>query len=252
MKYPSDLSDAQWELIRELLPMNKGKKGFQPEHSNRDMMDAILYLNKTGCQWRYLPNDFPHWKAVYSYFLRLSSKGVFEKINLHLSKQYRIKVGRDENPSLFCIDSQSVDGDVNLDDKGVDGHKKVKGRKRHIVTDVLGLIFFCSVTAANVADVNPARDFVEKFDSQDRLRKVLVDRAYQGISGKYQNFTVEVTSKKPDQEGFVPLHKRWVVERSFSWLKRQKRLSRDYEFDSQNQRSMIFIGMSKLILNKLA
>jgi putative transposase len=140
-------------------------------------MDAIFYLNKTGCQWRHLPNDFPHWKAVYRYFLRLNSKGVFEKINSRLSRQYRITLGRQKDPSLLCIDSQSVDGDVNLDQKGIDGNKKVKGRKRHIVTDILGLIFLCLVTAANIADIHPAKEIVKELESQARLEKILVDSA---------------------------------------------------------------------------
>ena len=156
------------------------------------------------------------------------------------------------NPSLFCIDSQSVEGDINLDQKRVDRNKKVKGRKRHVVVDVLGLIFFCLIIAANVSDIHPGREFMTQVSSNKRLEKVLVDGAYQGIAGNHGSFTVEVSSKKPEQVGFVPIHKRWVVERTFAWLKRQRRLARDYEFDSSHQRSMVYIGMSKLMLNRLA
>ena len=138
------------------------------------MLNAIFYLNKTGCQWRYLPADFAPWKSVYSYFRRLCAKNSFEKINSYLNINIRIKEGRDPKPSLLCIDSQSVDGDVNLDQKGIDGNKKVKGRKRHIVTDVLGLIFFCMITAANVSDSHPGREFVSKMSENKRLKKVLV------------------------------------------------------------------------------
>ena len=249
--YPSNLTDGQWELIRDFLPRSK-LGGYDRKHSRREMLNAIFYINKTGCQWRYLPGDFPPWNAVYSYFRRLSSKKIFEKINIHLNAKVREKSGRNINPSLFCIDSQSVHGDVNLDQKGTDGHKKVKGRKRHIVTDVLGLIFFCIITAANVSDIHPGREFIDKMSRNDRLEKVLVDSAYQGIAGEHSNFKVEVTSKKPEQESFVPIHKRWVVERTFAWLKRQRRLARDYEFDSSHQLSMVYIGISKIMLNRLA
>ena len=119
------------------------------------------------------------------------------------------------------------------------------------MTDILGLILFCTITAANVADVHPGREFIPKLQMLPRLEKVLADKAYQGIQGEHDNITVELTSKKPEQEGFVPIRKRWVVERSFSWLKRQKRLARDYEYDSEHQKSMIFIGMSKILLNRL-
>lgn len=249
--YPSDLTDAQWELIEELLP-KESKGGYQREHDRRVMLNAIFYINKTGCQWRYLPKDFPPWNAVYSYFRRLSDRSIFEKINSALNRKVRVQSGRDENPSLLCIDSQSVQGDVNLDEKGIDGHKKVKGRKRHIVTDVLGLIIFCAITAANVSDIHPGREFVQKMKDMYRLQKVLVDSAYQGIAGNYGSFKVEVSGKLPQQEGFIPIHKRWVVERTFAWLKRQRRLARDYEFDSSHQRSMVFIGMARLMISRIA
>jgi len=249
--YPSNLTDNQWNLIKDFLPETKNG-GYQRKHSRREMLNAIFYINKTGCQWRYLPGDFPPWNAVYSYFRRLSSKNIFEKINTHLNKKVRVNDGRDVNPSLFCIDSQSVHGDVNLDEKGTDGHKKVKGRKRHIVTDVMGLVFFCIITAANVSDIHPGREFISDMSSNPRLQKVLVDAAYQGIAGEYSGFKIEVSSKKPDQEGFVPVHKRWVVERTFAWLKRQRRLARDYEFDSSHQRSMVYIGMARIMLNRLS
>ena len=123
-KYPSDLSDKQWKLIEDELPRSPGKRGFPQKHSRRDLMNAIFYLNKTGCQWRYLPKDFPPWKAVYSYFMRLSSKNIFEKLNAKFSITLRVAAGRNPNPSLVCIDSQSVDGDVVLEEKGIDGNKK--------------------------------------------------------------------------------------------------------------------------------
>ncbi len=250
-KYPSNLNNKQWNLIKAFLPKSK-PGGYERKHSKREMLNAIFYLNKTGCQWRYLPGDFAPWKSVYSYFRRLCAKNIFEQINLYLNIKVRLKDSRNPKPSLLCIDSQSVEGDVNLDQKGIDGNKKVKGRKRHIVTDVLGLIFFCIITAANLSDSHPGREFIKKMLANNRLKKVLVDAAYQGMSGQQEHFKVEVSSKKPEQKGFIPLHKRWVVERTFAWLKRQRRLARDYEFDSSHQCSMVYIGMSKIMLNRLA
>ena len=184
------------------------------------MLNAIFYLNKTGCQWRYLPSDFALWKSVYSYFRRLCAKSIFEKINSYLNIQIRLKDDRDPKPSLFCIDSQSVEGYVNLDQKGTDVNKKVKGRKRPVVPDVLGLIFFGIITAVNVSDIHPGREFITQMLLNERLEKIRVDGAYQEIAGKHEYFTVEVYSKKPEQKGFVPPHKRWVIERTFAWLKR--------------------------------
>ena len=251
-KYPSNLSDKQWKLIEDELPRSPGKRGFPQKHSRRDLMNAIFYLNKTGCQWRYLPKDFPPWKAVYSYFMRLSSKNIFEKLNAKFSITLRVAAGRNPNPSLVCIDSQSVDGDVVLEEKGIDGNKKIKGRKRHIVTDVMGLIILCMLTPANEADIHQGQRFINQLQSFLGIEKALVDSAYLGIAGENGKITVEVSGKISNQKGFVPIAKRWVVERTFSWLKRQKRLARDYEVDPHHGRSMVFIGMFKIILNRLA
>ena len=140
---------------------------------------------------------------------------------------------------------------MNLEEKGIDGNKKVKGRKRHIVVDVLGLLVFCTITAANVSDIHPGKDFISDFKSLPRLEKVLVDKSYQGMNGNYDNFNVEVSSKKPEQVGFVPVHKRWVVERTFAWLSRQRRLAKEYEFKIDHQKSMIYTAMSKIMLRRL-
>ena len=250
MPYPSDLSDEQWSLVELLIPETK-ERGFKRKYSKRDMINAIFYVNKTGCHWRYLPSDFPPWGSVYHFFKNLTYRGFFEKMNAALRQEVRTRSGRHKEPSLICIDSQSIKGDVNLQESGIDGNKKVKGRKRHIAVDVLGLIVLCAVTAANTADIHPARVFIQQLSSQPRLEKVLVDKAYQGLEGKFNNLEVQVTSKKPEQEGFVPIFKRWVVERTFAWISRQRRLSRDYEVTVENQRSMIFIAMSKIMLNRL-
>ena len=250
MPYPSDLSDAQWQHITSVLPVIKGR-GSKRKYEKRSLFNAIFYLVKTGCQWRHLPTDFPPWQSVYNFYRDMEFRGLFEKLNQDLREKIRNLEGRDKNPSLVCIDSQSVRGDVNLQEKGIDGNKKVKGRKRHVVVDVLGLIIFCTITAANISDIHPGREFIKQLSGAPRLEKVLLDKGYQGFEGKYGNFKVEISSKNKEIEGFVPVHKRWVVERTFAWLNRQRRLCRDYEVDIDNQKAMIFVGISKIMLNRL-
>ena len=251
MPYPSDLTNTEWSIIQQILP-HKIERGFKRKYSERELLNAIFYVNKTGCQWRYLPSDYPPWQSVHRYLTQLNNRGIFEKINNTLRVMVRQKVNRKESPSLVCIDSQSVKGDVNIEDSGIDGNKKVKGRKRHLAVDVLGLILFCTITAANVADIHPGRSFVSKLKNLPNLKKVLVDSAYQGLNGNHGKFDVEVSSKKPEQVGFVPLHKRWVVERTFAWLSRQRRLAKEYELTKDHQTSMVFVAMSRIMLRRLS
>ena len=210
MSYPSDLSDHRWNLIETLLPRDKAV-GNQRKYPRRELLNAIFYVNKTGCPWRYLPNDYPPWKSAYAYFSMLSKNKIFDDINSILVKAERIKSERDPNPSLMCIDSQSVKGDVNLDEKGIDGNKKVNGRKRHIVVDVLGLIILCQITAANISDIHAGRAFGAELANKivyPRLEKILVDKGYQGMEAPNQNISVQVSEKDPETKGFKPLWKR--------------------------------------------
>ena len=178
MSYPSDLTDKDWQILQDIIPARR-RGGFKRKHSERELLNAIFYINKTGCQWRYLPSDYPPWQSAYRYFTKLTNEGVFEKINDFLRERVREKASRNKTPSLVCIDSKSVKGDVNIEAKGIDGNKKVKGRKRHIVVDVLGLLLFCTITAANISDVHPGKDFISDLRSLPRLEKVLVDKRYQ-------------------------------------------------------------------------
>lgn len=250
MSYPSDLSDSQWKHIDANLPTVK-VRGSKRKYEKRALFNALFYLVKTGCQWRYLPSDFPPWKSVYYFYRDMEFRGVFEKLNQDLREKIRTLEGRYKDPSLVCIDSQSVRGDINLEEKGIDGNKKVKGRKRHVAVDVLGLILLCAVTAANVSDIHSGREFINELSGSPRLEKILLDKGYQSLEGQYGGFKVEISSKDKELKGFVPVHKRWVVERTFSWLNRQRRLCRDYEVNVDNQKAMIFVGMSKIMLNRL-
>lgn len=251
MGYPTDLSDSDWTKIAHILEP-KHSHGFTAKYSKRDQFNAILYINKTGCQWRFLPNDFPPWNSVYKFFVKLLRRGVFKLISHVLTIMLRVSAGRNIDPSLACIDSQSVKGDVNLEQKGIDGNKKVNGRKRHIMTDVMGLILGCIVTPANEHDLEPGKRLLEKAAFTSDLVKVLVDQAYKKLELPNKNIKVEIASKPPSSKGFVPIHKRWVVERTFAWLARQRRLAKEYEYKVEHQVAMVYIGMIKIMLNKLS
>ena len=249
MGSPSDITDNDWILIGHILEKKKSTGCYQAKYQKRDLLNAILYVNKTGCQWRYLPKDFPPWSSVYHYFRLLNRTGVFIMINAVLGFIIRAKSGRTPTPSLICIDSQSVSGDVNIDQKGIDGNKKIKGRKRHIITDVLGIILLCIVTSANTPDLTAGKKMIRKYTSYG-LKTILVDQAYRSLVPPGKNVKIEIASKPPSAKGFVPVKIRWVVERTL--LYRQRRLSKDYEYRVDHQESMVYIGMMKIVLNKIS
>ena len=218
MTYPRDLNDKQWNLIKPLLPPEK-EMGRPRIYERRSLVNGILYIMKTGCFWEYLPSDFPAWKSVYHYFMILSNNDIWEEINAHLRKTVRKSVGRDENPSLVAIDSQSVKGDVNLEAKGIDGNKKVNGRKRHIAVDVLGLVIACMITSANTSDISAGRDIANKLcdnHNNPRMQKIVADSAYKSLQASTGGIKVDISEKDPNVKGFIPVRHRWIVERTFA------------------------------------
>ena len=247
LSYDSDLTDEQWGLISHIFDKPR-KGGFQEKYKKRDLLNGVLYVNKTGVQWRYLPKDFPPWAATYKFFQRLSMKNIFEHTNSVLSIIIRANCGRGLRPTLLCIDSQSVKGDVNVEEKGFNGHKQVHGRKRHILTDVLGIIFCCLITPANTSDLKAGNILIKKA-VMDTVKKVLGDTAYNKLQLP-EGVEIEISAKPPSEEGFVPVKIRWVVERTFAWLSRQRRLAKEYEVKTYHQESMIYIGMLKIMLGK--
>jgi transposase len=235
-RYPSDLTDGQWEIVEPMLPLIK-EPGRIPKHPRRAIVDAILYVVRSGCSWRQLPVDFPPWQTVYWQFQQWEQRQVTERILEELREQLRLAVGRDAEPSAGVMDSQSVKAadTVGRDSRGYDAGKKINGRKRFIVTDTLGLLVVVCVMSASWQDRDGAKTTLLSTYLTSPIRYVFAD---QGFAGKLVDWaaetlqtTVEIVRKPADQRGFVVHPKRWVVERSLAWLTAHRRLARDYERD---------------------
>jgi putative transposase len=230
--YPTDLAEAHWTLLVALLPERKWRPGGpgRPPCDLRQVLNGILYLLKTGCQWRMLPREFGKWNTIYAYFKRWGERGVWAKLMEALRQCERRRQGRQAEPSAGSVDSQSIKTATQATEVGFDGGKQVKGRKRHLLGDTLGLLIAVVVTAANTEDrvgfmLLLTRYFV---GGVKRLRKLWVDGGYQVIPW------------------------RWAVERTFAWLLNDRRHSRDYERLTTNSEAMIQLSMIRLLLNRLA
>lgn len=251
-KYPTNLTDSQWKAILSIIKDKRKRK-----HSLREIFDAIFYLLKTGCQWRMLPINFPSWKLVYYYFSKWRNDGTIELIHEILRDMTRKKAGREESPSLALIDSQSVkttrSGGVC---RGIDGGKKTKGRKRHIIVDTMGLLLAVVVHAANEHDSKSAPRVIAELRGRfPRLVKLIADGGYRGelIENTRKTFgwILEVVLRKDSSKKFEVLPQRWVVERTFSWFESYRRLGKDYEYHTETSQTMVQLAMIKLMLNRI-
>ncbi len=233
--YPSDLTNTQWKLIARLIPA--ARPGGRPrKYDMREVVNALLYVCREGGTWRALSHDFPHWKTCYNFFRGFEADGTWDRLVTALRVEVRTKLGRDPTPSGACVDSQSAKTAHGGADVGVDGGKLVRGRKRHIVTDTLGLLLAVLVTAANRDDGATAPKLLAELraDEFPRLAVVWADAKYRNrdldawLAGQGR-LRVEVTGRSDGRTGFHPLPKRWVVEQTFAGLVRSRRLVRDFE-----------------------
>ncbi|MGL4617767.1 MAG: IS5 family transposase [Chroococcidiopsis sp.] len=253
--YKSDLSNREWQIIEPLIP--PVKPGGHPRTVNmREVVNAIFYLLRTGCSWEMLPHDFPPYSTVYYYFRRWQKHGVWEQINQVLREQVRMKQDRSPQATAAIVDSQSVKNDGKKGEVyGFDGGKLVKGRKRHVVVDTQGLLMGVVVTEANASErLGAIIALSEACYNSKALELIWADSGYSGENFAQAVMIVcdaKVEVVKRIKDGFEVLPRRWVVERTFGWLGRYRRLSKDYELLSEVSESMVYAAMVRLMLRRL-
>ena len=251
--YPSDLTDPQWAIIQEILQDTRKRK-----HSLRDILDSVFYIVKGGIQWRMLPLDKPPWQTVYYYHQKWRSDGTWDLIHEALRAKVRKKHGRDASPSVGLIDSQSVKTSQLGGSRGFDNGKNVKGVKRQIVVDTLGLLLAVVVHRADISDKRGGEFLLNRLIAlrffYPRLRQFFADQAYKSLSEwlkkNWDRWRLDVIKRPKGAKGFVLLPKRWIVERTFAWMTVNRRLEKNYERKRQNHELMLKLAMIRIMINR--
>jgi len=257
--YPTDLNDTEWAQIAPYLP-EPSSTGAPRKHDWRSLLNAMFYVVKNGCGWRALPHDFAAWQTVYHYFRLFRLNGLWEQLNCTIREAVREKEGRQPQASAMIADSQSAKSAEGGEKRGFDGGKLVSGRKRNLLVDTLGLVVLAKVTAANVQDIHAGKQLfsavLQKPELLTRLKKIFADGGYRGDLEtwvpQHLQAELEIVLKLEGQKGFQVLPKRWVVERTFAWLTRNRRLARDYERLAESAEAFIYLAMIRLGLRRLA
>ena len=251
--YSTNISDNQWQFIKKTLNFNERKR----KYDLRVIWNAIMYLVKTGCQWRMLPNDFPKWELVYYYYSKWADAEDFDLLLSKLREKVRLKRNQKREPSLGIMDSQSVRWGNNCSLKGFDGNKKVKGIKRHVVVDKNGFLLAIMVTVANIHD-SKAVDFLMRTLSYflSPVKIILADGGYRGeiiehVRVKF-GYLINVVMRSDERKtDFKPISKRWIIERTFAWFDNDRRLCRNYELLMETSENMVKLSAIKNLLNKI-
>jgi putative transposase len=253
--YPTDLTNEQWAILKPHLTKVHGR-GSPQRVNRREVVNALLYLSRTGCQWRMLPHDLPPWEKVYYYFKQWRDDGTLERINGELRTEIRLSVKKDADPSAAIMDSQSVKTTETSGMRGYDAGKKVNGIKRHLLVDTLGLVWAVVILAANIQDREGARTLLEKVKGRlPRLKKIWADGGYTGTLVDWVKdacgWVLEIVQRR-DTHSFEVLPHRWIVERTLGWLNRSRRLSKNYERLPASSEAMVYLAMLPLMTKRLA